>query len=141
MNPNARVKGSTPPSTKSGTADGHTRRQLCEFPFFTTLCKKDGKVMRGKQCGLCKRQTTFYCMGCHQYFCSKPPSQKKDGITDDLKTEAEIIEVNLGKKKKWVASGKTQSGKVARRKLYTDTSVTMKASCMILAHRHQLKRT
>jgi len=67
--------------------------------------------------------------------------KKKDGITDDLKTEAEIIEVNLGKKKKWVASGKTQSGKVARRKLYTDTSVAMKASCMILAHRHQLKRT
>ena len=42
--------------------------------------------------------------------------KKKDYITDDLKTEAEIIEVNLGKKQKWIASGKTQSGKVARRK-------------------------
>ena len=60
VNPNIRVKGSTPPSTKSGTVDGHPRRQLCETPFFIILCNKDGKFMGGKQCGLCKRQTRFY---------------------------------------------------------------------------------
>ena len=53
VNPNIRVKGSTPPSTKSGTVDGHPRRQLCETPFFIILCNEDGKFMRGKQCGLC----------------------------------------------------------------------------------------
>ena len=115
VNPNIRVKGSTPPSTKNGTVDGHIRGQLCETPFFIILCNKDGKFMGGKQCGLCKRQTRFYCMGCHQYFCSPPPSQKKDDITDDLKTDAEIIEVNLGEKQKWIATGKTPSGKVVRR--------------------------
>lgn len=97
--------------------------------------------MRGKQCGLCKRQTTFfYCMGCHQYFCSLPPSQKKDDITDDLETDTEIIEFDLGKKQKWIATGETPSGKIARRKLDTDILVTMRATCMILAHRHKLIR-
>ena len=66
---------------------------------------------------------------------------KKDDITDDLKTDTEIIEVDLGKKQKWIATRETPSGKVARRKLDTDTLVTMRATCMILAHRHKLKRT
>ena len=65
---------------------------------------------------------------------------KKDDITDDLKTDTEIIEVNLGKKEKLIATGETPSGKVARKKLDTDALVIMRATCMILAHRHKLKR-
>ena len=78
-------------------------------------------------------------MGCHQYFCNLPPSQRKEDITKDLKTDTQIIEVGLGAKQKWIATGeKTLGGKVARRKLNTDVAVAMKATCMNLAHKHKL---
>ena len=44
-------------------------------------------------------------MGCHQYFCNLPPSQRKEDITEDLKTDTQIIEVGLGAKQKWIATG------------------------------------
>ena len=66
---------------------------------------------------------------------------KKDDITDDLKIYKEIIEVDLGKKPKWIATGETPSGKVAIMKLDTYTLVTMQSTCMILAHRQKLKGT
>jgi len=66
--------------------------------------------------------------------------KKKEDITDDLETDTEIIEFDLGKKQKWIATGETPSGKIARRKLDTDILVTMRATCMILAHRHKLIR-
>lgn len=138
-NPSIRLKGTTPPNSKSGTVEGQNRRQLCATPFFTFLCRSNGKKARGKQCGLCNRTTTFYCMGCHQYFCNLPPSQRKEDITEDLKTDTQIIEVGLGAKQKWIATGeKTLGGKVARRKLDTDVAVAMKATCMNLAHKHKL---
>ena len=139
-NPNIRITGETPPQKKSGQIEGQNRRVLCNVPFFTFLCGKDGKQLNGKVCGICKRKTTFYCMGCHQYFCNLPPKKKKDNITEELKKETEIIEINLGKKKKWQLTGNsTSGGKNARRKIEHDFSVSMKSTCMILAHMQKLK--
>lgn len=61
-----RLQGNSPPNSTSGTEDGHKRQHNCETPSLTFLCKKNGKKSKGKCCGLCKRITIFYCVGCHQ---------------------------------------------------------------------------
>ena len=139
-NPNLRLTGNTPPKRKSGKVEGRNRSLLCETPFFTIACKKDGTKMRGFQCGICSRRTTFYCLGCHQYFCNNVPLRKKEDITEELKFESDVIEINLGTKRKWKFNGEvTSGGKLARRKIEVDFSVCIRSTCMNLAHKHKLK--
>lgn len=138
-NPNIRVTGNAPPMSKSGQIEGHDRRRLCETSFFTNLCMKDGKKMRGKWRGLRERTTMVYCMG-RQYFGNLPPWLKKDDGIDELNMEIEIIEVHLGSKRKWKLIGnRTSGGRFAKRNIEMEFSVSMKKTCTNLAREHQLR--
>ena len=69
-----------------------------------------------------------------------PTIEKIYNTTEELNKETEIIKLNLGNKPKWYLTRDTTSGgKQSRRKMEHDYAVSMRSTCIILAHMHKLK--
>ena len=143
----ASITGYTPmkltTSAKSKKLPIIERVRICKLPFGVHCVDMDGKKKVTTQCRRCHRYTSFFCMGCHMYFCSSSTSkQLPDSADEAFQSTCSEISVKFGERVTNESIGKTEKdGKVkyTQKKRKKEVVMTFEASCFFIAHQHLIK--
>ena len=120
------------------------RVKKCTVPMGVHCIDIHGKKKVTTMCRRCQRPTSFFCMGCHMYFC---PSSTSKGLPENVdeafKINCSHITAKLGERVTNESVGKKEvDGKVkyTQKKRKKDVHMMFEASCFVIAHQHLLKK-
>ena len=128
------VTGLTPSNKRTREKEAKERRLMCQRPLLVKMCDEKAILKRGKKCDICKRQTVYWCLGCHRHFGNDIPSHGsfRDGVDEKLKGKESIVAVKLG-------SGMETRHK-KRKKIAKDEVTTFHFTCHVRGHLSMLEK-